>query len=146
MFSDNGDYTKMSNISKDLLFASSSTATITKNFDSLLFPSNSASQSTVNKFDLNGFNGLRSVTVEDNNFPSANQVRAVGMPTLTTMSVGRNSFTSRLRKRLLSEEEDDSDGSFVIADCPQLRSLSIGPESFSEFNSFNASSTCEVCS
>ena len=138
VFSDNSDYTKMSNISKDLLFSTSTTTTITKNFDTLLFPSGSTANVEVSKLDFKGFNGLQSVTIEDNNFSSVNEVQVIGIESLLSMTVGKNCFTKKVNKRLLIDE--DNSGSFVIADCPKFQSLSIGPQSFTEFTSFNATS------
>ena len=128
----------MSSITKELLFFTPTNTTITKNFDTLTFPSNSITETNTTRLDLNGFYGLRGITIGDNNFPSINKVEIIGIQTLLSISVGRNSFTRQLHARLLSD--DDTQGSFVIADCPQFYSLSIGPYSFSQFTSFNASS------
>ena len=131
----------MSSISKSLLFSTYATTTITKNFDTLLFPSNSIVGTDLSRFDLYGFNGLQSVTIEDNNFPYVNDVQITGIETLLRMSIGKSCFTNNLYNRLLNDNDENS-GTFIISDCPQFQSLSIGPQSFTQFTSFNASSNC----
>ena len=144
--SDNSDYSKMSNITKDLLFATSSTVNITRNFESLTFPSNTVNDENLQTLDLSNFSGLRSMVIGDSCFRNVNSLRAIGLQNLTSITVGSNSFTNQFHTLTLRALEDleyylsSNTGSFIIDDCPQFTTLSIGPYSFSEYTSFTASS------
>ena len=135
----------MSSISKDLLFSTSTTVNVTKNFDTLLFPTDCIRETDLTRLDFKGFNGLQSVTIGDNNFQSVDEVQAIGIESLVSMTVGKSCFTKYLYNRLLTDYFNKT-GSFTIANCPKFRSLSIGPQSFSHYTTFNASSTIRLYS
>lgn len=123
----------MSNITKELLFLEAPPV-VSVHMDDLVIPQGQYNDNIPESIDFGRFKGLKSINIGDNCFQNVNSVRIVGMKELKAVSIGTNSFSKQTLGRMLS----DSDGTFTIADCDVLTSLSIGPLSFVEYTSFNA--------
>ena len=88
----------------------------------------SCNEKSIMVVDLSSFKCLRSVVIGNSCFKNVQVFSIVGLNWLESVSIGRDSFRS-----------DGSllvGGQFKIVNCPQLKSLSIGGESFGGYVGF----------
>ena len=71
---------------------------------------------------------LKRIVIGDGCFGKVRVFELDGLDELESVEIGRDSFRIRDRKR--------SDGSYRIINCPKLKSIQIGYESFSDYHSF----------
>ena len=73
-------------------------------------------------------NLLQSLNIENNKFNKVSRFQIDRLTSLTTLSIGSNSFTSKKYSY-----GNDSSKSFHISNCTNLQSISIGEYSFSDY-------------
>ena len=73
--------------------------------------------------DLSGFDSLKSIVIDDNNYEFVNEFRIEGLWNLEDVEIGSSCFTR-------------NNGSFHISDCNKLKQLIIKENSFSNFSVF----------
>ena len=83
------------------------------------------------KIIIQGLPMLKTIVIGNNCFESVRLVELNGLYELESVSIGQRSF------RIGDKEQ--SDGSCRIVNCPKLRSIQIGQDSFSDYHSFELS-------
>ena len=83
-------------------------------------------------FSSFGFNQLRSITIGNGCFQNVREFVLDGLEQLESVKIGERCFR-------ISYEEERDDGVCRISNCPNLRQLEIGNESFKDFNQFELS-------
>ena len=79
----------------------------------------------------NSFNQLKSITIGNECFKNVREFVLDGLESLESVKIGEYCF------RISDDERDD--GICRITNCPNLRQLEIGDESFQDFQSFELS-------
>ena len=98
--------------------------------ESLSILSNTCNEESVIELDLSKYPKLKSVTIGDECFMYVDEVKLIGLSELESVEIGMNSFTHDNSE---SEETPDPIGSFFVKNCPKLKSLKIGKDSFSDY-------------
>ena len=88
------------------------------------------SESCLTELDLNRFSQLKRLEIGDHCFSYVNELRLVGMNELESVVIGSSCFTKEKGYR--------SDPNRHLKNCPKLKSLKIGYDSFSDY------SVCEI--
>ena len=84
----------------------------------------------VTSFDLGKYPKLKTLRIGNNAFTHTSILNITGLSELESVEIGMNSFTHDNSE---SEETPDPIGSFFVKNCPKLKSLKIGKDSFSEY-------------
>ena len=79
-------------------------------------------------FELNNLPSLQSIMIGENCFGKVRVFELNGLDELESVLIGYHSF-------MISDEER-SDGSYRIVNCPKLKSIQIGDWSFKDYHSF----------
>ena len=82
----------------------------------------------VKRFELTNKPFLETIKIGDNSCSNAKTFKIDGLTSLTSLSIGSNSFTQHP-----TEFGNDSSKSFHILNCDNLQSISIGEYSFSDY-------------
>ena len=105
--------------------------TIDNHTESIDIPNNSFMESK--SFSLHSFiHSLKRIVIGNKCFGSVRLFELNGLSELESVMVGEKSFTIGS----ISEESKRSDGVYRIVNCPNLKSLQIGDDSFSDYYSF----------
>ena len=88
----------------------------------------SGSMNHVSEFELDDFDYLKEVIIEDNCYTSATRFKVDGLSSLEKLVVGKKSFTNGNYEKYYS-----SNRSFVVRNCPMLTLIDIGDCSFAEW-------------
>ena len=80
------------------------------------------------ELDLSGFINLRELKVGNECFECVKKVNICGLRVLESVEIGMNSFTKKK-----NSWGNDPNRYFYLRNCPQLKSLKIGPFSFSDY-------------
>ena len=80
--------------------------------------------------------GLERISIGENSLQSVSTVRVYDIPSLRSISVGSNSFSSSSR-RLIDESEDNQ---FHIMNCTNLNDIVVEDYCFSNYHDFVLSS------
>ena len=99
-----------------------------KTIEELRIENGSYNDSSVTEFKLSGLVRLKHIVIGDVCFGSVRLFELDGLNELESVVIGNKSFK-------ISESER-SDGSFCIVNCPKLKSIQIGYESFRDYHSF----------
>ena len=90
---------------------------------------NGVSQSEITELDLSRFSQLKLLAVGDHCFSYVNEVKLIGLSELESVVIGENSFT-----RHKNSGGNDPNRHFYLKNCPKLKSLKIGEDSFSDYS------------
>ena len=96
--------------------------------EELTISSNEYSDASVSEFKLSWLVQLKRIVIGDDCFGKVRVFDLYGLCELESVVVGLRSFR-------ISDAER-SDGSYRIVNCPKLKSIQIGDESFSDYHSF----------
>ena len=83
--------------------------------------------------DLTRFSKLESLVIGDNCFSYVEEVKLIGLNELESVEIGMNSFTQHK-----NDAGNDPNRHFYLKDCPSLKSLRMGRNSFSDYT------VCEI--
>ena len=86
-----------------------------------------------NVLDLTRFSKLESLVIGDNCFSYVEEVKLIGLNELESVEIGMNSFTQHK-----NDAGNDPNRHFYLKDCPSLKSLRMGRNSFSDYT------VCEI--
>ena len=89
----------------------------------------SGSGNSITRFELEGYDYLKEIVIEDNCFTGVAYFKLEGLRCLEKVIVGKESFTN-------GDYVDNtyySNRSFVVANCPELTLIDIGDCSFAEY-------------
>ena len=94
---------------------------------------NGVSESSLTELDLTQFSQLKRLEIGDHCFTYVNELRLIGMNELESVVIGSNCFTKEK-----NSNGNDPNRRFNLKNCPKLKSLKIGYDSFSDY------SVCEI--
>ena len=103
---------------EDLLSLNSSVSEIIFNSGTINDPSFTA-------LDLSQFENVTSIVIGDESFMYVNETSIVGLSKLESVEIGKNSFT-----KTKNSASNDPNRRLYVKDCPSLRVLKIGYNSF----------------
>ena len=83
---------------------------------------------SVNILELNNLTSLQSLYIGNGCFGKVRVFELNGLDELESVEIGQDSFMIDYKER--------SDGSYRIVNCPKLKSIQIGDESFRDYHSF----------
>ena len=81
----------------------------------------------VTSLDLSAYPELKSISIGDDSFSNVDVLHIEGMNKLETLTIGKNSFTKD------SLDTPNYDRKFYLKDCPMLKNVAIGTNSFSDY-------------
>lgn len=84
--------------------------------------SDCCNEDNIRSINLFGFQKLKTLAINNECFKSVEKVWIVGLPCLEKVIIGILSFTC--------ESEDENKGSFTLKDCPSVKELIMGNQSF----------------
>ena len=90
---------------------------------SITIPPNTCNMESQSDLDLSGFDSLKSIVIDDNNYEFVNEFRIEGLWNLEDAEIGSSCFTR-------------NNGGFHISDCNKLKQLIIKENSFNHFSEF----------
>ena len=93
---------------------------------------NGVSESGLTELDLSQFSQLKRLEIGDHCFSYVNELKLIGMNELESVVIGENSFMKN------ENSYGNSNRHFYLKNCPKLKSLKIGYDSFSDY------SVCEI--
>ena len=99
--------------------------------EELTISSNEYSDASVSEFKLSGLSGLKRVVIGHYCFGKVRVFDLDGLCELESVVIGQNSF--------MIDSDERSDGSCRIVNCPKLKSIQIGYQSFEDYHSFELS-------
>ena len=79
-------------------------------------------------FNISNNGVLKSIVIGDNCFGKVREFELDGLSELESVAIGQKSFRISSRER--------NDGDYRIVNCPKLKSIQIGKESFNDYHSF----------
>ena len=82
----------------------------------------------VTVFDLSKYPKLKTLRIGNSAFEYVNELKLVGLNNLERVTIGENSF-----KKYRNTPERIPNCFFYVKNCPKLKSLKIGPYSFSDY-------------
>ena len=94
---------------------------------------NGVSESGLTELDLTRFSQLKRLDIGDHCFSYVDELKLIGMNELESVVIGENSFTQHK-----NYYGSDPNRHFHLKNCPKLKSLKIGYDSFSDY------SVCEI--
>lgn len=108
---------------------------VSSDVTSITIPSNSFNDANTTSYTVKGLDTLQSIVIGDDCFQNVITVVFEDLPSLTSISIGSNSFTKHK-----GSFGYDSSRKFSILNCPSLLSFYVDRFSFSDFSSFNLTS------
>ena len=93
---------------------------------------NGVSESGLTELDLTRFSQLKRLEIGDHCFSFVDELKLIGMNELESVVIGENSFMKN------ENSYGNSNRHFYLKNCPKLKSLKIGYDSFSDY------SVCEI--
>ena len=89
----------------------------------ITIPPSTCNMESQSDLDLSGFDSLKNIVIDDNNYEFVNEFRIEGLWNLEDVEIGSSCFTR-------------NNGSFHISDCNKLKRLMIKENSFNHFSEF----------
>lgn len=112
---------------------------ISFSIESLKIKSGSYKEEWIVELNLSCFSNLKRFSVGNGCFPHVSNVKVIGMKLLESVAIGNSCFNGKGKNYGASEKNDSvTDPSFYLKDCPVMRELKIGYDSFSDY------SICEI--
>ena len=108
---------------------------VSEDMVTLVVPDNHCNGDDFTSVDLSRFKKLKSIEVGNNCFGSVKELKIVGLPVLEKVVIGQFSFTAVKSEH---PETKDTDRKFHLTDCPQVKELTVGMYSFSDYG------VCEI--
>ena len=99
----------------------------------MIVDSNACNEKCFTALDLSLFSNLKVFEVGDYSFSFVDEVKLIGLKQLERVMIGENSFTKER-----NDDGNDPNRRFYLKNCPQIRELKIGCDSFSDY------SVCEI--
>ena len=93
-----------------------------------LFVGSNCNDASLTVFDLSRFLCLRQLVVGGESLMYVNEMKLIELSSLKSVEIGMNSFTKKK-----NSWGNDPNRYFYLRNCPQLKSLKIGPFSFSDY-------------
>ena len=94
----------------------------------LTVPSNSLNDASLTVLDFTRFKRLKRIVIGDGCFMYVDEVKLIGLSELESVEIGMNSFTQHK-----NSYGKDPNRHFYLKNCPKLKSLKMGPYSFSDY-------------
>ena len=101
---------------------------LTDNSNSMIIPNGVLNMDDITSFSITNNGVLKRIVIGDNCFGKVRVFDLDGLSELESVVIGKSSF------RISNDER--SDGSYRIVNCPKLKSIQIGKESFRDYHSF----------
>lgn len=112
---------------------------ISFSIESLEVESGSCMEEWIVELNLSCFSNLRRFSVGNECFPYVRCVKMIGMKLLESVAIGDDCFNGKDGNHIVSEKNGSvTDPSFFLKDCPVMRELKIGSDSFINY------SICEI--
>ena len=102
----------------------------------LIIPNNTCNEQSFIELDVSSMSVLERISIGENSLQSVSTVRAYDIPSLKSIYVGSNSFSSSSR-RLIDESEENQ---FYVKNCTNLNDIVVNDYSFSNYHDFVLSS------
>ena len=96
--------------------------------NTLIIPNGYFNGNSVTSFNISNNGVLKSIVIGDNCFGKVRVFDLDGLSELESVAIRQKSFRIDKKER--------SDGSYRIVNCPKLKSIQIGYESFEDYHSF----------
>ena len=104
---------------------------LTNSSNTMIIPNGYFNGNSIASFNISNNGVLKSIVIGDNCFGKVRVLDLNGLSELESVVIGQQSFRIGSSKR--------SDGSYRIVNCPKLKSIQIGYESFRDYHSFEQS-------
>ena len=101
---------------------------LTESSNTMIIPNGYFNGNNIGSFNISNNGVLKSIVIGDNCFGKVRVFDLDVLSELESVVIGQKSF------RISGSER--SDGSYRIVNCPKLKSIQIGDESFSDYHSF----------
>ena len=101
---------------------------LTESSNTMIIPNGYFNGNNIASFNISNNGVLKSIMIGDNSYGKVRVFDLDGLSELASVVIGQYSF------RISSSERND--GSYRIVNCPKLKSIQIGDESFSDYHSF----------
>ena len=101
---------------------------LTNSSNTMIIPNGYFNGNSIATFNISNNGVLKSIVIGDNCFGKVRVFDLDGLSELESVVIGQQSF------RIGSSER--SDGSYRIVNCPKLKSIQIGYDSFRDYHSF----------
>lgn len=95
----------------------------------LVFPSNSFNEVGVNELNLSALHNLEGIEIGENSFTHVDHVVFEGMDNLTSLSIGKGSFSEDIESLSIV-----SNRSLLISECGMLKRLVVGEKTFYSYD------------
>ena len=96
--------------------------------NSLIVPSWVLNEDYITSFNISNNEVLKRIEIGDNCFRKVKVFELDGLNELESVVIGQQSFRN--------SDNERNDGSYRIVNCPKLKSIQIGHESFKDYHSF----------
>ena len=101
---------------------------LTESSNTMIIPNGYFNGNNIASFNISNNGVLKSIMIGDNSYGKVRVFDLDGLSELASVVIGQYSF------RISSSERND--GSYRIVNCPKLKSIQIGKESFEDYHSF----------
>ena len=101
---------------------------LTNSSNTMIIPNGYFNGNSIATFNISNIGVLKSIVIGNSCFGKVRVIDLDGLSELESVVIGRYSFMISSRER--------SDGSYRIVNCPKLKSIQIGYESFSDNHLF----------
>ena len=101
---------------------------LTESSNTMIIPNGYFNGNNIASFNISNNGVLKSIMIGDNSYGKVRVFDLDGLSELASVVIGQYSF------RISSSERND--GSYRIVNCPKLKSIQIGKESFYDYHSF----------
>ena len=104
---------------------------LTESSNTMIIPNWYFNGNNIGSFNISNNRVLKQIVIGDNCFGKVRVFDLDGLSELESVVIGKNSFRFGNNER--------SDGSYRIVNCPKLKSIQIGYQSFYDYHSFELS-------
>ena len=104
---------------------------LTESSNTMIIPNWYFNGNNIGSFNISNNRVLKQIVIGDNCFGKVRVFDLDGLSELESVVIGKNSFRFGYNER--------SDGSYRIVNCPKLKSIQIGYQSFYDYHSFELS-------
>jgi len=104
-------------------------------YQEMIVGDNGYNDDSVTELKLSGLVRLKQIVIGDECFGKVRVVELDGLTELESVVIGKESFTyAKTKEEIWNSKRYD--GSYRIVNCPKLKSIQIGKESFDDYHSF----------
>ena len=101
---------------------------LTNSSNTMIIPNGYFNGNSIASFNISNIGVLNRIVIGDNCFGKVRVFDLDGLSELESVVIGQHSFRISSRER--------SDGDYRIVNCPKLKSIQIGRESFRDYHTF----------